>query len=112
MTSVLGKNDSGNLAKVNYSALVEKKEGGYQATVWGLPEFSVFDINREEALKKLHQLVNHRLKNLEVVTQEVTLSKPENPWIKFAGMYKENPVFDEVIAYMEAYRQELDAEEE
>jgi hypothetical protein len=31
----------------------------------------------------------------------------ENPWLKMAGMYKDNPLFDEVNAYMEASRQEI-----
>lgn len=97
-----------NFAKFNYSALVEKREGGYQASLWGLPDYSVFETTREDALKKLRQLVDTRLKNVEIVTQEIDIPKSENPWIKYAGMYKDEPLFDEVISYIETYRQELD----
>lgn len=33
-----------------------------------------------------------------------------NPWVKFAGMFKDDPLFDEFIEEMTAYRRELDAE--
>ena len=29
----------------------------------------------------------------------------ENPWLKMAGMHKNNPLFEEVVAYMESNRQ-------
>jgi hypothetical protein len=47
-----------NLSKLNYPVLIEEKEGGYQATVWGLPEFQVFAATREDALNNLHKLMN------------------------------------------------------
>ena len=38
--------------------------------------------------------------------------KKENPWLKIAGMHKDNPdLFEEVVAYMEASRQEILEEE-
>ncbi|MDZ7960614.1 MAG: type II toxin-antitoxin system HicB family antitoxin [Aulosira sp. DedQUE10] len=110
MTTNLLKNTANELSKVNYSVLVEAKEGRYQATVWGLPEFQVFAQTREEALNNLHELVNTRLQNVEIVTQEIEASKSEHPWMKFAGMFKDDPMFDEVLAHIEEYRQELDAE--
>jgi predicted RNase H-like HicB family nuclease len=111
MTNNFAKNGSSNLSKFNYSALVEKREGGYQASVWGLPDYSVFETTREDALQRLHQLVGTHLKNVEIVTQEIDIPNPENPWIKYAGMYKDESLFDEVIAYTEDYRQELDTEQ-
>jgi excisionase family DNA binding protein len=33
-----------------------------------------------------------------------------DPWIKFAGMFKDDPLFDEFVEDMAAYRRELDAE--
>jgi hypothetical protein len=38
------------------------------------------------------------------------LSNAENPWIKFSGIFKDDPMFDEVLNDIEQYRQELDAE--
>jgi hypothetical protein len=33
-----------------------------------------------------------------------------DPWVKFAGMFKDDPLFDEFVEDMVAYRRELDAE--
>ena len=34
----------------------------------------------------------------------------DNPWIQYAGMFKDDPQFDEFLAEMESYRQKLDSE--
>ncbi|MGF1992554.1 MAG: type II toxin-antitoxin system HicB family antitoxin [Nostoc sp. ZfuVER08] len=112
MTSNLLKNTVDSSSKFNYSVLIEAKENGYQATVWGLPDCQVFSATREEALKNLHELVNSRFQNVEIVTQEIEAAKSEHPWMKFAGKYKDDPQFDDMLADIEAYRQELDAEME
>ncbi len=36
--------------------------------------------------------------------------KESDPWVKFAGMFKDDPLFDEFVEDMAAYRRELDAE--
>lgn len=108
MTTNLIKNTA-QIHKLNYSILIEAKEGGYQATVWGLPDCQVFATTKEEAINNLHELLENRLQNVEIVIQEVETST-EHPWMKFAGMYKDNPLFDEVVSNIAAYRQELDAE--
>lgn len=46
------------------------------------------------------------------IKSDVVPDKAENPWRKFAGMYKDNPVFDEVISYMEFERKEIDEDTE
>ncbi|MFN6513455.1 MAG: type II toxin-antitoxin system HicB family antitoxin [Nostoc sp. CreGUA01] len=110
MISNLLTNTPNSASKINYSVLVEAKEDGYQATVWGLPDCQVFSATREEALKNLHELVNTRFQNVEIVNQEIEAPKSEHPWMKFAGMYKNNPLFDDVLSNIAAYRRELDAE--
>ncbi|MBW4510286.1 MAG: type II toxin-antitoxin system HicB family antitoxin [Scytonematopsis contorta HA4267-MV1] len=112
MTTNLVKNTTDSLSTFNYSVLVEQKEDGYQATVWGQPDLVVFAPTREEALKNLNELVNTRLQNVEIVTVVIEAPKSEHPWMKFAGMFKDDPMFDEVLAHIEEYRRELDAETE
>ena len=34
----------------------------------------------------------------------------DDPWVKYAGMFKDDPDFDDLLAEMEAYRREIDAE--
>jgi predicted RNase H-like HicB family nuclease len=110
MTINLPKNIANDSSKLNYSVLVEAKEGGYQAAVWGLPEFQVFAQTREDALSKLHELVNNRFKNVEIIIQEIEAPKTEHPWMKFVGMFKDAPMFDEVLTHIDEYRREIDAE--
>jgi predicted RNase H-like HicB family nuclease len=112
MTANLIKDNAETVSKLNYSVLVEKKAGGYQATVWGLPDCQVFAKTREDAINHLHELVNIRLQNVEIITQEIEQPKAEHPWMKFAGKYKDDPQFDDMLADIEAYRRELDAEQE
>jgi hypothetical protein len=112
MTVDLVKNKTENLSKFDYSVLVEQKEGGYTAKVWGLPDWQVFAATREEALSKLHSFVKEYLQNVEIVTQKIEVPLSENPWMKIAGKYKNDPQFDDMLADIEAYRRERDAEME
>lgn len=43
-------------------------------------------------------------------TQQIEQSEQSNPWVKFDGMFKDDPLFDEFVEDMAAYRRELDAE--
>ncbi|MFB2917949.1 type II toxin-antitoxin system HicB family antitoxin [Aerosakkonema funiforme] len=111
MESTLLNEADKKIPQLTYSVIVEReKEGRYKATVWGLADCQVIEDTREAALKSINQLLIARLENAEVVVQEIALPKSENPWIKFAGMYKDNPLFNEMISEMEAYRREVDAE--
>ncbi|MFB2876461.1 hypothetical protein [Floridanema aerugineum] len=85
--------------KLNYSVIIEEiKVGLYSATVWGLPDCKATGATREEAIKNARQLLIARLEKAEIVSLEVELPKPEHPWMKFAGMFKDDPDFDEVSA--------------
>lgn len=61
-------------------------------------------------MEKLQQLLQKRLQTSKIVTLELDTPQLENPWMKIAGMYKDNPLFDEVLTYIEAERRKLDAE--
>lgn len=111
MTTNLTLDNAHSVSKVNYSVLIEEFEGGYQATVWGLPDCQVFAPTREDAIENLNKLVNTRLQNVEIITAEIE-HPSQHPWMKFAGKYKDDPQFDDMLADIEAYRRELDAEME
>ncbi|MFE1747375.1 type II toxin-antitoxin system HicB family antitoxin [Coleofasciculus sp. H7-2] len=114
----------GNLTKLTYPVLIEaQKQGSYMASVLGLPDCTTFGATREAALTNLRQLLTARLEKAEIVSLEIELPKPEHPWMKFAGMFKDDPKFDEMLEdikalrrerdeEMEAYYQQLDAENE
>jgi len=111
-TTLLDESEK-TLPQLTYSVIVEReKEGKYKATVWGLADCQVTEDTRKAALKSINQLLTTRLENAEVVVQEMALPKSDNPWIKFAGMYKDNPLFNDMVSEMQVYRREVDGEME
>ena len=101
------------LSKLTYYILVETQaDGKVSATVWNFPECRGEGATREEALKNLSQSLIKRLEKVEIVEMELELPQPEHPWMKFAGVFKDDPDFDKVQEHIEAYRRELDAEME
>ncbi|WP_414620985.1 hypothetical protein [Calothrix sp. CCY 0018] len=57
-------------------------------------------------MKNLTQLLTQRLANAEIVSLEIEPPKKEHPWMKFAGKYKDDPQFDEMMEYIEQERRE------
>jgi hypothetical protein len=53
--------------------------------------------------QQLHLLENR-------ITKLESSSPAVDPWVRFAGMFKDDPLFDEFVEDMAAYRRELDAE--
>lgn len=101
------------LSNLTYNVVIEtENEGTVRATVWGLLDCQASGATREEALAKVGQLLKARLSKAEIVKMEMELPKPEHPWKKFAGMFKDDPDFDDVLADIEAFRRDRDAEME
>jgi hypothetical protein len=85
-------------------------EKGYTATVIGWPDFVVEGTTKEEALESVRAELARRLATSEIVTLEFEPTNHEHPWMKFAGMWKDDPTFDDFLAEIKAYREELDKE--
>ncbi len=65
---------------------------------------------REEALSKVTAELNSQIQQgKEVVMVEIPV-KEENPWLAMAGWLKDDPLFDEWRAEVEAYRDQCDLE--
>ncbi len=107
------KTSANNIPKLTYDVLVENQPNGtVRATLIGLPDCQGLGNTEAEAIEKLSQSLQNRLETTKIVTLEIEASKVENPWMKFAGMFKDDPQFDEVLGYIEAERRELDAQME
>lgn len=95
----------------HYDVLVEKNgEQGYTAQVLAWPTCTAQAATREEALQQVRMQLLDRLAKAEIVTLSLTAEEINNPWIRFAGMWKDNPDFDEFQAAIQQHRRELDAE--
>ena len=91
--------------------LVERVKGdGYRAK--GTEPFALTarGSTREEALAKLHSKIQARLKKgTELVGMEI--GHQPDPWIQFAGMFKDDPWIEDWVQSMADYRQEIEADQ-
>jgi hypothetical protein len=62
---------------------------------------------REQAIEALKQLMNQHLEKSEIIPLEISVlytELPENPWIKFAGVFKDDPDFADIAEELRAER--------
>ncbi|NEO71629.1 hypothetical protein [Moorena sp. SIO3H5] len=69
------------------------------------------DLTVEQVIMLVQQLPLEGKKAVFKVLQKELINQ-ENPWIKLAGKYQDDPQFEEMLAYIEADRQELNDQEE
>jgi predicted RNase H-like HicB family nuclease len=83
------------------------------ATVLELPNCHAEAPTREQALEELKKQVVARLEKAELLSLELQpppVQQPENPWMKFAGAFKDDSHFDEFQQAIQDYRREADAQ--
>ena len=101
----------GDEGTVSYQVLLKNEaDETVSAMLLGWPECKVYGQTRSQALQQLQDLVNQQLIAGEIVSIKLKSTQSDNPWMRIAGKYKDDPLFDEFLADIEAYRQELDAE--
>lgn len=108
----LATSQTANL-KVNI-VLETREDGSAIASILEFPQYHVEAATREQAVATLKQLLTERMNRVEVIPMEIKLPSAEQsqrPWMKFAGVFKDDPDFDAVQQYIQEYRQELDATE-
>lgn len=99
--------------KSTYDLLIENQpDGTVKATLLSLPECQGIGNTETEAIEALDKILQARLGNAKIVTLEIAAPKTENPWMKFAGMFEDDPHFEEVQQYITEYRCELDTKME
>lgn len=90
--------------------LKNEANGKVSAMVLGLPEYRVESSDRQSALDDLQELMSSNLIGSEVISLEIELPKRQNPWLKIAGKYKDDPNFEQMLASIAEYRHEKDVE--
>lgn len=77
--------------------LIERVAGNGYRSRGGEPfDLSAEGASREEVLAKLREQLQARLtKGSELVTLDVAGASGSNPWIEFAGMFKDDPLFED-----------------
>ncbi|NDJ25815.1 hypothetical protein GS682_30360 [Nostoc sp. B(2019)] len=76
------------------------------ASVLEFPSFQVEASTEEQALEELQKLLYAHLENLEIIPVEIILSqsRTENQWLKFAGVFQDDPDFTEIAENIRAER--------
>lgn len=93
-TEIINENHT---EKQTYGILIQYQDNGLvNACVLGWQNCQVTAENKQEALQQLQQLLSINENNQEIVSLEVKKSQKENPWLKFAGMFKDDLLFDEM----------------
>jgi predicted RNase H-like HicB family nuclease len=95
---------------MNITVLIERTAGnGYRARVGEPLPLVVEGATRDEALAKLKEGFNALLKNgAELASLELGTSAASNPWVKYAGMFKDDPDFQEVVEIIRENRRIMD----
>jgi hypothetical protein len=90
--------------------LVEKVAGnGFRASGAAPWALSAEGPTREAALAELKLQLDLRVKNgAEIVALQLDLQP--HPWMAFAGMFKDDPLFDDWQKSIADYRREVDAD--
>ncbi len=86
------------------------QENGYRATALLLPDCVGTGETRDEALANVTDALASRLTQGEIVNVEV--GEPAHPWLPWFGMFADDPTFDDYLAEVAAYRQEVNVAEQ
>lgn len=83
---------------------------GYRAKTGEPLPLTADGTTREEALRKLRELLNQRLRHgSELISVDLQADPADNPWLAMAGMYDPNdPLVQDWLREVERYREEVD----
>jgi predicted RNase H-like HicB family nuclease len=88
-----------------YKILLEQKANGRSsATVLELPECQALAITPQEAINQVQPRLTERLASAEVVSIQIPTPQPQNPWIEFGGIFKDDPDFADIARSIRAER--------
>lgn len=96
---------------MTYDVILRKKQNKYIARVRDWPEVMIEEDTREAALTQVQQQLAVYLSQAPEVIP-IELESPAaavHPWLQFAGMWADDPTWDDFVAEVAAYRQELAA---
>jgi predicted RNase H-like HicB family nuclease len=105
-------------SNIRFNILVHQREDGKTvASVLEVPDCHVEADNREQAISTVTESLARKLETFEVISLELPTTKPtssslrqqEPTWAKSAGIFKNDPLFDEFQQEIQFYRNELDS---
>jgi len=96
--------------RMTYEVILRKNLNKYIARVRDWPEVVIEEETREAAIAQIKQQLRAYLSQPpEVIQIELEPVAPgEHPWLQFAGIWADDPTWDDFVAEVAAYRQEMD----
>jgi len=93
---------------MTYDVLVTKRDEKFIARVRAWPEIVAEGDTEQEVLMKAQADLKSLLAEGRIVQLEIDVTPDEHPWRRFAGMFADDPDWDEFQASIQQYREELD----
>jgi hypothetical protein len=93
----------------NWNILLESTIDGFTvATVLEVPDCQIRDKTKAGAVEKVQELLQKRLAKAEIIRIPVPiqLPNPENPLMRFAGIFQNDPDFMEIMKEIRAEREQ------
>ena len=96
---------------MRHDVYVRPSNNGFLATIAAVPERTIEAATREEVIVKAHaELKNIIAQGFLVSIETDETERHKKPLSSFAGMWANDSTFDDFLAAMKAYREELNAE--
>jgi hypothetical protein len=92
---------------MNVTLLIKSLESGQvEASVLELPAYRVEAESRELAIATLQRALLEKLQNTEALDWEIPVQRSQSSpaWLKFAGVFKDNADFAEIVEEIQAAR--------
>jgi predicted RNase H-like HicB family nuclease len=94
-----------------YKILLEQTaDGQSSATVLELPDCHVIAITPQSAINQIQARLTERLATAQIVSIQIPAPQPQNPWIEFAGIFKDDPDFADIAQVIRAERTSTESE--
>ena len=95
---------------MTYDVILRKKQDKYIARVRDWPEVVIEEETREAAITQIkQQLMAYLSQPPEVIHIELEpAAMGEHPWLQFAGMWADDPTWEDFVAEVAAHRQDMD----
>jgi predicted RNase H-like HicB family nuclease len=94
---------------MTYDVILRKKDDRYIARVREWPELIVEESTREAAITQVKaELTEYLSQPFEIIQIDLEPDTNDNPWLKFAGMWTNDPTWDDFLTEVETYRREID----
>lgn len=94
----------------HYALHVVREAQTFKATVLGHPAVGGNGPTRETAICQAEAALRRAVASGEIVSIAVAVPEP-SPWLRDAGIWKDDPQWDEYQAALEDYRREVDERE-